>query len=108
MRIIFLLLFMIFIGCCNSPTEQPTPPEPHHSEGVLVDLTRITIDMNGYPVRAWVILATGISVVLFIQVESITEGWLIPIYIAKSDTVLIPEQTNISIYSKYTIEWVAK
>ncbi len=100
-----ICIILIFLGC-NTPTE-PTiesAPEDVRLEGMLVDLNRIEIDIKGYPVNAWVLAITDLIEVGLVQVESVTGGWLIPLYIVRPDTVLIPAQTSVSLYSRYIVE----
>lgn len=99
-----LVLLVLLVACVISPTSRL---ENIHVEGILADLNRIDMDTKGYRIRVWVIPIPGLDTVEMVQVESISGEWFTPIYTTSIGRVLIPAQTNISVYSKYIVTGTA-
>ena len=99
-----LVLLVLLVACGVAPTSQL---EDVHVEGILADLNRIDMEMRGYRIRVWVIPIPGLNTVRTVQIESVGGEWLTPIYTTSIGAVLIPAQTNISIYSKYIVTGTA-
>lgn len=99
-----LVLLVLLVACGASPTRQL---EDVRVEGILADLDRIDMARKGYRIRVWVIPIPGLDTVETMQIESIGGEWLTPIYTTSIGRVLIPAQTNISIYSKYIVTGTA-
>ena len=102
-----LVLGAMLVLACSNPVADEVMEMAGESiclEGILVDLERTVMGIKGYPVKAWSIPIPGLIEVSSVRIESTTGDWLIPLYFMESDVILIPEQTNITIYSKYLIK----
>jgi len=109
MRTLFIMLFLIVLSSCSSPTDNTkSSTKQIHMKGQLSDLDRIDMLVGGRPVRVWIIDIYDLIQVNSVMVMAVQGHWIIPIYYVRKDIVLIPEQTNINLYSDYKVDVIIK